>query len=238
MPKKNVTRLNTPTKANKPTKASKPIATDKPEDLTEKGTPIKKPTDSSLDKFKSRHAAAIANVEVLPTALPHHKANEAQDFVRLHPDEENYWSPELCFVSVPIPGVKNPVLHLITEDLALKYLDGGRVKRFRLALASKPFNHFFLCHVPSRNLDNGYNQTNVEGCERAKTSWITLTSRKDEGVEKYKVTAAVDQDAFPDPNWLTRTLSDLIETTFAGLMIDHENHPGLLRLIGAKQKTS
>ena len=82
------TKANTPTKANKPTKASKPIAADKPEDLTEPQTPIVKPSGFSLDKFKSKHTATIANVGTLPTALPHHSASEAKDFVRLHPDEE------------------------------------------------------------------------------------------------------------------------------------------------------
>src|SRR5262249_45042078 len=63
---------------------------------------IAKPNAFSLDKFKSKHAAALANVETLLTALPHHSISQAKDFVRLHPDEANYWSPELCFVNVPI----------------------------------------------------------------------------------------------------------------------------------------
>jgi cytochrome c556 len=63
---------------------------------------IAKPSAFSLDKFKSKHAAALANVETLLTALPHHSISQAKDFVRLHPDETAYWSPELCFVNVPI----------------------------------------------------------------------------------------------------------------------------------------
>jgi hypothetical protein len=56
---------------------------------------VPKPGSFSLDKFKSKHADAIANVETLLTALAHHKISEARDFVRPHPDEDNYWSPEL-----------------------------------------------------------------------------------------------------------------------------------------------
>ena len=48
---------------------------------------IAKPGPFSLDKFKSKHAAALANVETLLTALPHHSIAQAKDFVRLHPDE-------------------------------------------------------------------------------------------------------------------------------------------------------
>ena len=98
---------------------------------------IRKPSGFSLDKFKSKHPAAVAGVETLPTGLPHHKIAAAKDFVRLHPDEETYWSPELCFVNVPIKGQKRDTLHLINEDLAMRYLPSGKIQHFRLALATK-----------------------------------------------------------------------------------------------------
>jgi hypothetical protein len=69
--------------------------------------PIPKPEKGSgLEKFKSKRAPTIANVATLQTALPHYKISEAGDFVRLHPDEENFWSDEFCFVNVPIKGQK------------------------------------------------------------------------------------------------------------------------------------
>src|SRR6185369_312498 len=79
---------------------------------------IAKPDSFNLDKFKSKRALAMANVETLPDALPHHNIAQAKDFVRLHPDENNHWTAELCFVSVPIKGSKRDSLHLIEEDLA------------------------------------------------------------------------------------------------------------------------
>ena len=196
---------------------------------------IKKPSAVSLDKFKSKRAAAIASVETLQTALPHHTLKEANDYCRLHPDEENWWSPELCFVQVPIKGQKRETLHLIEEELAQRYLPSGKIKRFRLALATKPYDKFFLCHVPTQNLDNSFNETNLQGCLKAKTLWTELTSRKEEGVDSYKVDFARDHDAFPEPKWPTQTLDELIMATFAGRMIDRDDHPALLRLIGAKQ---
>jgi hypothetical protein len=198
--------------------------------------PIAKPSAFSLDKFKSKRAAAIANVETMHTALPHHRIAGAKDFIRTHPDEDNYWSDELCFVNVPIKGQKKDTLHLIDEDLAMRYLPSGKILRFRLVLATKPDDAFFLCEVPTRNEDNSWNLTNQQGCEMAKTSWVQATSRKDEGVESYKIDLARDQDAFPNPKWPTQSLSELISVTFAGRMIDTEDHPALLRLIGAKQK--
>jgi hypothetical protein len=201
----------------------------------ETATAIPKPPAFDLNKFKSKRAAAAANVGTLQTALPHYSLAAAKDFCRLHPDEEQYWSDELCFVRVPIKGQKRDTLHLIDEDIAMRYLPAGKILRFRLALATKPYDVFFLCEVPTQNLDNSWNATNKQGCEMAKSSWVQMTSRKDEGVENYKIDHARDQDAFPDPKWTTQSLGELIEVTFAGMMIDADDHPGLLRLIGAKQ---
>jgi hypothetical protein len=92
--------------------------------------------------------------------------------------------------------------------------------------------------VPTRNLDNSWNKSNLQACEQAKRRWTQATSRKEEGVDAYKIDYAVDSDAFPEPNWPLQSLVDLIGKTFAGCTIDCEHHPALLRLIGAKQITS
>lgn len=199
---------------------------------------IAKPSAFNLDKFKSKRAAAVASVETLQTGLPVHSIAQAKDFVRLHPGEEAYWSPELCFVKVPIKGEKRDTLHLIDEDLAMAHLPSGKIMRCRLVLATKPHDVFFLAQLPTRNSDNLWNTTNVLACEKAKTQWVQATSRKEEGVEGYKIDLARDHDAFPDPKWPTQSLADLIGKTFTGRMIDREDHPALLRLIGAKQELS
>jgi hypothetical protein len=199
---------------------------------------IPKPRGFSLDKFRSKHGPAIANVGTQQGALPHHKISEAKDFVRVHPDEEKYWSPELCFVNVPIQGMKRDTLHLIDEEIALQYLSSGKVLRFRLALATKPHDIFFLCHVPSQNVDNPWNVSTLDACEQAKSQWVEVISRKSEGKENYKIDYARDSDAFPEPKWPTQTLEELINTTFNGRMIDRDDHPALLRLIGAKPDTA
>jgi hypothetical protein len=204
----------------------------------EEVAPIAKPSGFSLDKFKAKRTAAVASVETLQAALPHYKFAAAKDFVRLHPDEDNYWSPELCFVNVPIKGQKNDTLHLIDEALAMQYLPSGKLIHFRLALATKPHDIFFLCHVPTRNLDNKYNATTLAACEQAKTTWIQLTSLKEHGVEDYERTLAHDPDAIPVPKWPTQSLDSLIGKTFAGCAIEQDDHPGLLRLIGAWQSLS
>jgi hypothetical protein len=210
-----------------------------PENTDDTPLTIAKPGEFSLDKFRSKRAPAIAGVETLLTALPHHSMSQAKDWVRLHPDEEAYWSPEFCFVNVPIKGQKRETLHLIDEDLAMRNLPSGRIQRFRLALATKPHDIFFLCEVPSQNLDNAWNETNLKACLQAKTVWTQATSRRGEGVDGYKIEIAKDKEkAFPPPNWPTQTIGALILASFAGRMIDDDNHPGLLRLVGAAQSTS
>jgi hypothetical protein len=190
-----------------------------------------------LEKFRSKRSPAIAGVETLLTALQILRISEANDFVRLHPSED-YWSPELCFVSVPIQGEKHELLHLIDEELAMQHLSAKKIKRQRLALASKPYDNFFLCVVPSQNLDNTWNATAIEACEKSKTRWVQASSRKQEGVEGYKIDFARDPDAFPDPRWPSRTLEELIRVTFQGNSIETADHPALLRLIGARQDLS
>jgi hypothetical protein len=208
------------------------------ENAEEGAAPIIKPAAFSTDKFRSQTPDTIAGVETLQTALPHHSISQAKDFVRLHPDVDNYWSKELCFVSVPIKGARKDSLHLIVEHLAMKYLPSARIQRFRLALASKPNDVFFLCHIPTRNTDNSWNETNLQGCEQAKHLWTQVTSRREEGVDNYDIKSAVDRDAFPPPKWPSQSLDELIYTTFRDRIIETADHPGLLRLIGAKQVVS
>jgi hypothetical protein len=92
--------------------------------------------------------------------------------------------------------------------------------------------------VPSQNLDNAWNESNLKGCNEAKTGWVQAVSRRDEGVDGYQITKTRNKDAFPEPNWPKQGLEELICATFSGRMIDRQDHPGLLRLIGAKQNIS
>jgi hypothetical protein len=91
---------------------------------------VKKPGEFKLDAFKSTRDPSIANVETLITALPHYRISDAKDFIRLHPNEATHWSPELCFVNVPIKGQKQDTLHLIAEELAERYLPSNRFSVF------------------------------------------------------------------------------------------------------------
>lgn len=188
-----------------------------------------------LEKFKSKRPPDIGGVETLLTAMPILKIGDVGDFARLHPSEDECWTPELCFVSVPIKGTKRDMLHLIDEDIAMAHLAAKKIQRFRLALATKPNDVFFFCVVPSQNTENSWNKSALEACELAKMRWTQALSRRDEGVDAYLIDHARNEDAFPAPKWPSRTLDELLEVTFRAANIEHDHHPGLLRLIGAKQ---
>jgi len=197
--------------------------------------PLKIVKPGFMSKFKSKRSPSIGGVETVLSALKVHGIADARDFVRLHPSEDEYWSCEICFVSVPVKGQKKDLLHVIEDDLATQYLPSNIIKRQRLALASKLHGSFFLCVVPSQNLDNSWNKSALAECEKARTLWTQAVSRKDEGYEEYLIKFAQDQDAFPPPEWPSRTFDELLEVTFRGANIDTDTHPALLRLIGAKQ---
>ena len=144
-------------------------ASGEPKEEAEEPISIPKPKgESKLAKFRSANLAP-EKVETRLPGLPHHSIADAKDWVRLHDDEVNYWSEEYCFVNVPIPGQKKEQMHLIVSELAAQLPPA----KFRLALASKPNDVLFLAHVPSQNLENKWNETNLQGCEQAKRFWTT-----------------------------------------------------------------
>jgi hypothetical protein len=68
---------------------------------------VKPPKKFDLSAFKS--SAFKKTIPKLVPALPVYRMADANDFVRLHHDEENYWSTELCFVNVPVKGKQGTV---------------------------------------------------------------------------------------------------------------------------------
>jgi hypothetical protein len=75
-------------------------------------------------------------------------------------------------------------------------LPSKKIKRQRLALASKPFDNFFFCIV---RRETWTIRGTVGGWPvKGKTVWIQATSRDAESVELPDKIAR-DPDAFPDP---------------------------------------
>ena len=201
------------------------------------GTPIAKPAAvPDVNQFKSKRGARAKEIETLQSALPMLKISDAADLVRLHPDEENYWSdPEFpyCFIDIQNKGQKRETTYLIVEDL-VPPVKLGRVKRHRLALASKPNDVFFLCTVPFDNLDNAWNRTALQACQMAKTQWVEAASGKSQGIEEYLISPSESETPWPNPQWPTLSLDELVYAAFGpDRMINSKDHPGYRRLVGA-----
>ena len=54
----------------------------------------------------------------------------------------------------------------------MQFLSAAKILRFRLALATKPFDVFFLCHVPTQNIDNSWNAATCKPASRRRTLWV------------------------------------------------------------------
>ena len=205
--------------------------------MTSTSLSIAKPEDDfDLDAFRPS-TPSIANVETLQSGLQDMRIADAKDFVRICPNPE-YLSDELCFVTIPGQG-KGRARCLIRDDIALRHLSSSQIQRHKLVLATRPQDRFFLCIVPTQNLDNVWNSSAVSAIEQAKTFWTRAESRSAEGVEGYQAMVARDTDAFQEPKWPTsQTLKQLIKQAFINNIIVCDDHPSLLRLVGAKQANS
>jgi hypothetical protein len=156
----------------------------------------------------------------------------------LHFDEARYWTDELFFVNVPIVGVKKDKLHLIDKNIAVQYLRPKKILKARLALATKPNNVFFWMWVPTRNLDNTWNDDCVKACNQAKTIWTQVASRREENADGYHIIRAPHQDFVPAPKWPDQPLEDLLDPTFINNTIEDTDSPALHRLIGMRIQNS
>ena len=93
--------------------------------------------------------------------------------------------------------------------------------------------------MPTQNLDNAGTTRIWRRVKRPRRFGRKQLAAEREGADDYKITyAAEDPDIFSDPKWPTQSLGELIARAFAGRMIETEDHPALLRKIGAKQSLS
>ena len=122
----------------------------------------------------------------------------------MHPSEDEYWTPRCvssrCRSRAPSATCCTPSTTISRCSICRP----KKIKRLRLALATKPNNVFFWCSVPSQNLDNAYNADAIKACYKAQTHWIQALSRQAEKVEGYEIKFARDQDAFVAHEWPKR----------------------------------
>ena len=202
-----------------------------PTDLSE---PIPIPGEFSLEKFKSTQAASLAGVETLLTALPQCSIAQAKDFVRLHPDEDAYWSPELCFVSRPNQRPEARYYASDRRDVgqaipAERPHCSGFVWRSR----PNPTTYFFSAKSPAA-------AWTISGTPpiRRLASKQKRCGRKlphdETRISKATKSTRLEPRRFPRAKVANASLRKLLEVTYAGRTIETHDNPALLRLIGAK----
>src|SRR5260370_34282173 len=89
------------------------------------GNGIAKPPAYDMKRFLSKTPDTIAKVGVIPAILPQYRIADANDFLKLHPDREHYWSGEVCFGDVPSRGIRDNVSHLSDDAIPILHLYGG-----------------------------------------------------------------------------------------------------------------
>ena len=194
---------------------------------------IVKPSFS--EKFKSKNAPTISGVQTLLTALPIIKIGDVDDWTRLHPSEDDYWSCEMCFVRC---RSRAPSATCCTSSMTTSRCSTCQPRRSSGIGWRWPASRTmcsFSASCRAKTSTTAWNADALKACHLAQTHWVQAMSRRSEGAEGYEIKFAQDQDAFPEPKWPTRSLDELLEVTFKDANIDHDRHPGLLRLIGAKQ---
>ena len=70
----------------------------------------------------------------------------------------------------------------------MKYLESATpLSAFVWHWRPQPDDVFFLCTMcQPGNLDNRYNETNLAGCNKAKSFWFQVTSQRDENVDEWE----------------------------------------------------
>jgi hypothetical protein len=203
-----------------------------------KSTGIPKPEAFDLDEFKSTHSDGMPGVDVKPAALDIQRLGVVGDYFRVSPDEDKHWSQPLCFVLVPVEGVRHGgILHMITQRLAHQFLKPKQIKRMRLVLATKPeTGSFFLVECPRINMDNQFNRTAADGLVKCKTQWMMPSTLRDKktGNGRYHFEPAGHQDFVDEPVWLAQTINELVLITFEGRIIRAADDPALFRLRGMR----
>ena len=143
--------------------------------------PLKIVKPSFLEPFKSKRAPTIAGVETLLTGVAGHEDRRCQRFRPSASARRRLLvRPNCASCSVPIHGDKRDQLHLIDEDIAMMHLSAKKVKRFRLALATKPYDAVFFCMVPTTNVDNSVERHGAEGDRQGATRTGSRSSSRKE----------------------------------------------------------
>jgi hypothetical protein len=202
--------------------------------------PIAQPDDElDISRFSADdpYKPEMSGVRTVLQRLDMLTLSDARDWV-LVCDNPAYITPPLMFISVPVQGQKHNAVHLIDKAVALRNCDDREIEQYRLVLAARPHDRFFLAKVPCANLENSWNESMLRAVEYAKQRWCKVLSQRAQGHDRYATKDVRDNRSPPPgpygvPNWPTQTMGQIMKATFTDPVLD-DNHPALLRLVGGK----
>jgi hypothetical protein len=202
--------------------------------------PIAQPADDfDISRFSAGDAykPEISGVRTVLQKLDMLSLSDAKDWVLVY-DNPAYITPPLMFISVPVQGQRHNAVHPIDRDVALRNCSDREIDQFRLVLAARPHDRFFLAKVPCTNLENSWNESMLRAIEYAKARWCKVLSERAQGFDRYGIKDVRDKLSPPPgpygvPNWPPQTMGQILKATFTDPILD-DNHPALLRLVGGK----
>ena len=198
-----------------------PAAKSAPAAAPEEPVSIEKPPPGEiLARFKTKRSLD-ERIQTLLPALPHRKISDAKDYVRLHPDDA-YWSDEYCFVMVPVPGIKG------LRAAPARFRLGGGASPGSLQDSAWRWRRSrtisFSCPGPQPEPRQRMESLEPGGVRTPpRTSWKGH-QQETEGSEGYHIKPTESElrgegDPFPEPNWPTESLDEIVAKTFDGRMI-------------------
>ena len=184
--------------------------------------------EAETNPFDPRHLRisqrAGGNQDVRPriVTVPVRKPHK-QTFIRTHPDPE--MSIEVALLEFRDEGQT----YLISPDLAPHLPGDALIKLLMTTITSHGALFLWPIRLPDeRGRLDEWNGTALEAAGLAKTTWIRLVP--DMRVGTYTVLEALA--AFPQPEWPTLSLQQLLELAFKDRFIDSMDHMVLRRLRG------
>jgi len=169
---------------------------------------------------------ASATVQELVTI--HVRTPGKREWVRSHPDPA--YRQDMTLLELKEENIQYFV-HPRIRDHIRKMCGSAILTNRELVLATTRLGDPFLWRLgmpDDMGRLNPWYQSARKAEVRAREQWVRMVSNK--SINGYNVYAPLE--AFPDPQWPTESLSDLLKIAFDGFIIESIDHPAIAYLRG------
>ena len=148
----------------------------------------------------------------------------AQDFFRVHPDEE--WRLDTALIEIKA----DREVYLVAPEIWPLFPNECKPRTLYTTTDRRNVVTLWPVRLPDENgrLDD-WNRSAHEAAQLATEKWVRMSA--DMALGAYRIDVAMGE--FPEPVWPTGvTFADLLKIAFKGKMIEDLDHPVLRRLRG------